>query len=92
MTARKDLTQPGDSRHNRGERVRDEVYRQMFRLEAHRPGAGMDLSIALLHAWIESGSASGSSTERQWLEKICPICLAMIEAERIEAKTSRQCN
>jgi hypothetical protein len=89
MTARKDLSRPAASPRNRSERVKDEVYRQMFRLEAHRPGAEMDLSIALLRAWITSVPASASSKQRQWLEKICPICLAMIEAAQQAADSGR---
>jgi hypothetical protein len=76
---------------SQSEHLKDEVYRQMFRLEAHRPGAEMDLSIALLRAWIAAGSASRSSKERQWLEKICPICLVMIEAALQATDTGRQC-
>lgn len=75
---------------NQSEHIKDEVYRQMFRLEAHRLGAETDLSIALLRAWIASGSASRSSKERQWLEKICPICLVMIEAAQLASESSRQ--
>jgi len=60
--------------------LKDEVYRQMFRLEAHRPGAEMDLAVALLRAWAVPGSPAAGRKDRQWLEKICPICLAMIEA------------
>ncbi len=52
----------------------------MFRLEAGRPGAELDLTIALLRAWLASDSDSGASKSREWLEKICPICLLMIEA------------
>jgi hypothetical protein len=36
----------------RSGRIRDEVYRQMFRLEGQRPGAERDLAIALLRAWM----------------------------------------
>jgi hypothetical protein len=63
----------------------------MFRLEAHFPGAEIDLAIALLRAWIASGSASARSKKRQWLEKICPICLAMIEDAVQAPDTGRQC-
>ncbi|MGP8269487.1 MAG: hypothetical protein ACLQLH_05425 [Terracidiphilus sp.] len=74
---------------NRSEHIKDEVYRQMFRLEAHRPGAEMDLSIALLRAWIALGSASRSNKEQQWLKQICPICLVMIETAQQTVETSR---
>lgn len=90
MTARKNNSSQAALSPHRGERVKDEVYRQMFRLEAHRPGAEMDLSVALLRAWVASGSAPPSSAERQWLEKICPICLAMIEATLNETKPGKQ--
>jgi hypothetical protein len=60
--------------------LKDEVYRQMLRLEAGRPGAEMSLAIALLHASVSTNSRSVSSDARQWLRKISPICLEMIEA------------
>jgi hypothetical protein len=59
--------------------LKDEVYRQMFRLEARRPGAEMDLAIALIRACAASCSSSGACKQQRWLEKICPICLAMLE-------------
>ncbi len=82
MTARKNPVSAGTLRTapvprlRRSEQVKDEVYRQMFRLEASRPGAEMDLALALLRAW----QAAESGDERNWLKKICPICLVMIEA------------
>lgn len=90
MTAQKSVTRPGNSRRNRSEPLKDEVYRQMFRLEARRPRAEMDLAIALLRAWIALGPASRSSKEWQWLEKICPICLMMIESAQKPGDTCRQ--
>jgi hypothetical protein len=47
VRAQKGVTRLGNSRHNRSEHLKDEVYRQMFRLEARRPRAEMDLAIAL---------------------------------------------
>ena len=79
MTMRKAISSGPASRRNGGERLKDEVYRQMFRLEAHRPGADRDLAIALLRAFAASISASKSRNEKRWLKKICPICLAMID-------------
>jgi hypothetical protein len=76
------------SRPHRSEQFKDEVYRQMFRLEASRPGAEMDLALALLRAWMAAESASDSCEERQWLKKICPICLVMIESARESAHAS----
>lgn len=67
------------------EELKDEVYRHMLRLEAHRPGAEQDLSIALLRAWMTAGAR-----QRPWLKKICPICLALIETVRQSEGTERK--
>ena len=50
--------QPGpvSFRQCRGERIKDEVYRQMFLLEESRPGAEMGLALALLRAWLAADS------------------------------------
>jgi hypothetical protein len=64
----------------KGDELKDEVYRRMFLLEAHRPGADRDLAIALLRAWMTLDSGPRGAKERSWLKKVCPICLAMIEA------------
>ena len=64
----------------RSGRIRDEVYRQMFRLEAQRAGAEMDLAMALLRAWMALCSEPQCSKEKPWLKKISPICLQMIES------------
>jgi hypothetical protein len=60
--------------------LKDEVYRQMFRLEEGRPGAEMGLAVALLRSWIAADPKPQSSEDRDWLKKISPICLQMIEA------------
>ena len=70
MTARKGVTQTASPRHMRGERIKDEVYRQMFRLEESRPGAEMGLALALLRAWLAADSKPASDEERDWLKKI----------------------
>jgi hypothetical protein len=80
MTARKGAAPAPDSRRIRSEHLKDEVYRQMFRLEERRPGAEMALALALLRARIASDSVPQRGKEKQWLQKICPLCLAMIEA------------
>ena len=41
MTTRKSIARQGNTPHLRGERVKDEVYRQMYRLEESRSGAAM---------------------------------------------------
>jgi hypothetical protein len=82
MTARNGTARSIPPRQNHGEQLKDEVYRQMFRLEEGRPGAELDLTIALLRAWLASDSGPGVSKSREWLKKICPICLLMIEARQ----------
>jgi hypothetical protein len=91
MTARKAVTRSSTFRQNRGERLKDEVYRQMFRLEAGRPGAELDLTIALLRGWLASDSDSGVSKSREWLKKICPLCLLMIEARQQVSNSDQPC-
>jgi hypothetical protein len=80
MTARKTTGRRTASRPVRGERIKDEVYRQMFLLEESRPGAAMGLAVALLRAWIDANLKSASDEDRGWLKKVSPICLEMIEA------------
>jgi hypothetical protein len=63
----------------RGEHLKDEIYRQMFRLEAGRAGAAMGLAVALLRAWVAADSDLEGGETRQWLQKISPVCLEMIE-------------
>ncbi len=79
------------SRSKWNERLKDEVYRQMYRLEASRPGAELSLAVALLRAWIASDSVAEMRQSREWLKKICPICLDMIEASQIASDTEGQC-
>jgi len=64
----------------RGERIKDEVYRQMFFLEESRPGSQLGLALALLRAWQAADTISSGDEERDWLKKVSPICLKMIEA------------
>ena len=51
----------------------------MFRLEAERPAADLLLALALLRAWLVLEEQPPDSEPRQWLRKICPMCLRMIE-------------
>jgi hypothetical protein len=64
---------------NQGDKLKDEIYRQMFRLEESRPGAEMGLALALLRAWLASDSKPESGEQRDWLKKVSPICIQMIE-------------
>ena len=79
MKPRSALVRSKKSSRNQGEQLKDEVYRQMFRLEESRPGAEMRLALALLRAWLASDSKPESGEEQDWLKKVSPICLQMIE-------------
>ena len=59
--------------------IKDEVYRQMFRLEECRPGAELGLAIALLRAWVATQPGRAPAADQDWLGKVLPICLRMIE-------------
>jgi hypothetical protein len=75
-------------------RLRDEVYRQMFRAEAGKPRAEIHLALALLHAWMRLEALPAENEQRQWLRTICPICVQMIEglrsAKRSDAKKPKR--
>ena len=59
-------------------RLKDEVYRQMFRLEEGRSRSELDLALALLRAWIVTDSKPDGAGIREWLSQVSPICLQMI--------------
>jgi hypothetical protein len=67
-------------RRNQSDDLKDEVYRQMFRLEAGRPGAASQLAVALLRAWMPLDASPRAASGRVWLRKICPICIGLLEA------------
>jgi len=87
----KSIAKASGSSSKRTERLKDEVYRQMYRLEASRPGAELALAIALLRAWITSDTEADTPKSREWLMKICPICLPMIEAMQKVSDVGKQC-
>jgi len=74
------------------ENMKDEVYRQMFRLEESRAGAEMSLALALLRSWVACDSKRESCEQRKWLKTISPICLAMIEAALHTGGTAHSCS
>ena len=88
MTARKSLPRP---RPLRAARIKDEVYRQMFLLEENRPGAEIGLALALLRAWLAVEPRPANDEERDWLKKVSPICLDMIETALHGAATPPPC-
>jgi hypothetical protein len=69
MTERKKSTRTGNHRRGKLDQLKDEVYRQMFRLEANRPGSELDLALALLYAWNAAESVPKNGQERQWLKR-----------------------
>jgi hypothetical protein len=79
MTAPKAVVRSNKPSRNQDGRLKDEVYRQMFRLEESRSGAEMGLALALIRAWLATDSKPDSGEERAWLKKVSPICLQMIE-------------
>jgi hypothetical protein len=58
-------------------RLRDEIYRQMLRLEAGYPAA-LPLALALLNACMACDELPRRCPFRQWLRTACPVCLRMI--------------
>lgn len=82
---------PRQSAHARTAHLKDEVYRQMFRLEENRRGADMGLALALLHAWIATGTEDETAVYRDWLVKLSPICVQMIEASQSANPAAFRC-
>jgi hypothetical protein len=91
MMTQKNTPRPAKGRRTTDEHLKDEVYRHMFRLEANRRGADLDLAVALLRAWLASDAERGASAVHEWLKKICPICVSMIEASRHTPAAGGQC-
>jgi len=91
MTQSKSTAVAPGSSSKRSDRFKDEVYRHMYRLEAGRPGADLSLAIALLRAWIASDSEADTPQEREWLAKISPVCLTMIEIAQKVSNGKQQC-
>jgi hypothetical protein len=91
MTQHKSTAKASGLSSKRTEHLKDEVYRQMYKLEASRPEADLALAVALLHAWIASDSEADTPQEREWLTKISSICLAMIETAQKVSDGEQQC-
>jgi hypothetical protein len=59
--------------------LKDEVYRQMFRLEEGRTGADRELAIALVRAWMKMDVGPKTASDRMWLRKVSPVCIGLLE-------------
>jgi hypothetical protein len=68
--------------------LRDEVYRQMFRVESGRPQAELHLARAVLRAWSALELLPVDDERRKWLRKICPICVRMIDSVLVTGLTN----
>jgi hypothetical protein len=68
-----------DAAVHRIHRLMDEVYREMFRLEAGASGAEMGLALALLRAWVAADIHLEQCKEWKWLSSVCPLGLKLIE-------------
>lgn len=90
MTVPKAATRSSSPRQNYGDKLKDEVYRQMFRLESNRPIADLDLATALLRGWLASSSEPEVSNLREWLKRVSPLCLRMIEAKQKASDADQQ--
>ena len=62
------------------DRLQNEICHQMLRLEAGRPSAQLLLGVALIKAWMILGEQPADCEARQWLRRLTPVCLRMIEA------------
>jgi hypothetical protein len=65
MTPRNALVRSNKSSRNQGEdELKDEVYRQMFRLEERRPGAEMGShSPCCAHGWLQAPNLKAVKSE-----------------------------
>lgn len=59
------------------DQLKDEVYRQMLRLEGGH-SAALPLAFALLHAWTVCDIQRTDCELRRWLRAVCPVCMRMM--------------
>jgi hypothetical protein len=70
------------------DRLKDQVYREMLRLEANRPGSEMALALVLLRAAVQRGRSVAEDQEFQrWVNEVCSLGLKMIERSLNENRT-----
>lgn len=80
-TMRGRLAKTGSDKHPKCcNALKDEVYRQMFRVEEGRTGADKELALVLLRGWITLDVQPRCNEVRNWLRSICPICVELIES------------
>jgi hypothetical protein len=91
MKQRNSTLKPSGAQAKHHEALKDEVYRQLYRLEASRPGAELSLAISLLRAWIAATSEASVSEWHEWLTTISRICLPMIETTKKVFDAERNC-
>jgi hypothetical protein len=86
--------QPGSSAvsSRRINRLKDEVYREMLRLESNCPGSEMGLALALLRAALERDSLSEDVQVQEWLTEVCRLGLKMIETSLNEGASCASAN
>lgn len=61
------------------DRLKDEVYRQMLRLESRHASADLWLAVAVLRAWLALEKQPSDCEARRWLRRLTPVCLRLIE-------------
>ena len=91
MKVRKGISRPAIRGNSVASESRMKYIGRCSVLEECRPGAEMGLALALLRAWMAADSKPASDEEREWLKKISPICLEMIEAELQAGGTAHPC-
>ena len=72
MTVRDASTRPNNPRRTHDERLKDEVYRHMFRLEGNRPGADLDLAVALVRGWLDANSRAWKARNARLAQEDLP--------------------
>jgi hypothetical protein len=76
------------------DRLKDEVYRQMLRLEAGH-SAAVPLALALLNAWTVCDGQLTNCELRLWLRRVCPVCMRMmteaLDCRRIGSDPQDRC-
>lgn len=60
--------------------LKDEVYRQMLRIEVGYPKAELLLGMALLRAWVVIEKRRADSEPKRWLLRTVPVSICLIHA------------